>query len=156
MIVIIPAYQPDEKMLRLIDEIQKNSNYSILVVNDGSTESCRPIFSQAKMKGSMVLSHESNQGKGAALKTAFSNIGNHHPDEDGVVCADCDGQHSWEDIQRIAEAIPSHQQTILLGSREFVGSVPLKSLIGNTVTRKIFSFVSGYKINDTQTGLRGF
>jgi glycosyltransferase involved in cell wall biosynthesis len=156
MIVIIPAYQPDEKMLRLIDEIQQNSNYSILVVNDGSTESCRPIFSQAKMKGCMVLSHESNQGKGAALKTAFSYIGNHHPDEDGVVCADCDGQHSWEDIQRIAEAIPSHQQTILLGSREFVGSVPLKSLIGNTVTRKIFSFVSGYKINDTQTGLRGF
>jgi putative flippase GtrA len=102
------------------------------------------------------LSHETNHGKGAALKTAFAYIIEHLPDDDGVVCADCDGQHSWEDIQRMAEALPSHQNTILLGSREFVGKVPLKSLIGNTITRSVFSIVSGYKINDTQTGLRGF
>ncbi|MBT2725635.1 hypothetical protein J7E63_01615 [Bacillus sp. ISL-75] len=56
----------------------------------------------------------------------------------------------------MAVDLSSHQKTILLGSREFVGKVPLKSLIGNTITRSVFSFVSGYKINDTQTGLRGF
>jgi putative flippase GtrA len=156
MIVIIPAYDPNEKLLLHIDEIGQNSNYSILIVNDGSSESCRSIFHQAENKGCTVLSHETNQGKGAALKTAYSYIIDHLPDEDSVVCADCDGQHSWEDIQRMAEALPSHQSTILLGSREFVGKVPLKSLIGNTITRSVFSFVSGYKINDTQTGLRGF
>jgi glycosyltransferase involved in cell wall biosynthesis len=156
MFVIIPAYEPNEKLLLLIDEIGRNSNYRILVVNDGSSESCRSIFDQAADKGCTVLSHETNQGKGAALKTAFSYIIKHFPDEDGVVCADCDGQHRWEDIQRMAEALPSYQGTILLGRREFVGKVPLKSLIGNTITRSVFSFVSGYKINDTQTGLRGF
>ena len=156
MIVMIPAYEPNEKLLLLIDEIGQNSNYRILIVNDGSAEGCRSIFQQAENKGCIVLSHETNEGKGAALKTAFSYIMDHLPDEDGVVCADCDGQHKWEDIQRITEALPTHQNTILLGSREFVGKVPLKSLIGNKITRSVFSFVSGYKINDTQTGLRGF
>src|SRR3954449_9140403 len=107
MIVIIPAYEPNEKLLLLIDEIGQNSKYSILIVNAGSTEDCRSIFHQAANKGCTVLSHETNQGKGAALKTAFSYIINHHPDEEGVVCADCDGQHRWEDIERMAEALPS-------------------------------------------------
>lgn len=104
----------------------------------------------------MVLAHRANQGKGAALKTAYSYILTNDSNVDGLVCADCDGQHKWEDIQRLAETLPSYQKTILLGNREFVGKVPLKSLIGNTITRSVFSFVSGYKINDTQTGLRGF
>ncbi|MBT2725634.1 glycosyltransferase [Bacillus sp. ISL-75] len=90
MMVIIPEYEPNERLLLLIDEIGQNSQYSILIVNDGSTESCRSIFQQAAKKGCRVLSHERNQGKGAALKTAFSYILKHHPDEDGVVCADCD------------------------------------------------------------------
>lgn len=156
LIVIIPAYEPNEKLLLLIDEIQQNSNYDILLVNDGSAESVHYIFNQAVNKGCVVLAHEINQGKGAALKTAFSYIVNNCYEKDGVVCADCDGQHSWEDIQRIAEAIPSNQQAIILGNREFVGKVPIKSLLGNILTRKVFSIVSGYNINDTQTGLRGF
>ncbi|WP_160724525.1 bifunctional glycosyltransferase family 2/GtrA family protein [Bacillus sp. USDA818B3_A] len=156
MIILIPAYEPTEKILLLIDEINQNSNYSILIVNDGSTENCLPIFEQAANKGCIILSHDSNQGKGAALKTAFSYIIRHLSDNDGVVCADCDGQHSWKDIQQVAAALPSYQNTLVLGSREFTGKVPLKSLIGNTITRGIFSFVSGHKINDTQTGLRGF
>ena len=152
----MPALEPNEKMLQLIDQIQQFSDYRILIVNDGSSDSCESIFHQAEEKGCVVLAHRANQGKGAALKTAYSYILTNVSNEDGVVCADCDGQHKWEDIQRLAEALPSYQKTILLGSREFVGKVPLKSLIGNTITRSVFSFVSGYKINDTQTGLRGF
>lgn len=156
MIIVIPAYEPNEKMLQLIKEVQQSSIYRVLIVNDGSSVECEGIFEQAAQRGCMVLTHEINQGKGAALKTAFSHIHTHYPNEEGIVCADCDGQHRWEDIQRVAKEIAVHPQTIVLGAREFVGEVPLKSLIGNKVTRTIFSLVAGYKINDTQTGLRGF
>jgi putative flippase GtrA len=156
VIVVIPAYEPNKKLLKLIGDIKQNSDYRILIVNDGSSENCKSIFSQAEDEGCLVLTHDTNQGKGAALKTAFSYILHRLQEDNGIICADCDGQHHWEDILRIAEATLNHQKTILLGCREFAGKIPLKSLIGNTITRSIFSFVSGYKVNDTQTGLRAF
>jgi len=79
-----------------------------------------------------------------------------NPEDTGIVCADCDGQHSWNDIKKIAESIIWHKNSIILGCREFTGSVPLKSLIGNKITRSIFALTAGKLISDTQTGLRGF
>lgn len=156
MIIVIPAYEPNHQMLQLIKDMQQSGDYRVIIVNDGSSEECEGIFEQAEQTGCIVLTHDTNQGKGAALKTAFTYIHKHYPNEDGVVCADCDGQHRWEDIKRVAQGLFEHPKTIVLGSREFVGEVPFKSLLGNKVTRTIFSFVAGYKISDTQTGLRGF
>ena len=36
MIVVIPAYEPDQKLIKLIDEIRKETPYSVVVVDDGS------------------------------------------------------------------------------------------------------------------------
>jgi glycosyltransferase involved in cell wall biosynthesis len=155
LIIVIPAYQPNERLLQLVELIHQNSFYKIVIVDDGSSKSCRNIFERAQQKGCTVLAHAINKGKGAALKTAFSYILANYPLEN-IVCADCDGQHSWQDIQKVAKAVSTHQQTIVLGCREFVGTIPLKSLIGNKMTKAIFSVVSGHQLEDTQTGLRGF
>lgn len=155
MIIVIPAYQPNERLLQLIELIQQNSFYKIVVVDDGSSKGCHNIFEKAQQKECTVLTHGINKGKGAALKTAFSYVLKNCPTED-IVCADCDGQHTWQDIQKIAETVSTHRQTIVLGSREFIGPIPLKSLIGNKITKTIFTFVSGNVLEDTQTGLRGF
>ncbi len=156
MKIIIPAYEPDKNLLTLIRNIKENSNYDIIIVNDGSSNKCDFIFSKAENEGCIVLIHEINLGKGAALKTAFKYILNNNIETDGVVCADCDGQHTWQDIMRIAEAVIWHKSSIILGCREFSGSVPARSLIGNKITKVVFSFISGSKVTDTQTGLRGF
>ena len=155
MKIIIPAYQPDTRMLKLIDDIKANSDYGVVIVNDGSDIHCRPIFERAVEIGCTVLVHEVNLGKGAALKTAFAYLLDSKY-SDYLICADCDGQHKWQDIKKIAEAIPSHPASIILGGRTFVGKVPFKSMLGNKITRAIFSFITGNKISDTQTGLRGF
>ncbi|MFE6169435.1 bifunctional glycosyltransferase family 2/GtrA family protein [Viridibacillus arvi] len=155
MYIIIPAFEPDNKMLKLITEIQQQSQYAVLIVNDGSSERCHSVFKQATEKGCIVLTHETNLGKGASLKTAFFYLLINHPEED-VICADCDGQHRWKDIKHIADTLPNHRHQIILGTREFVGNVPIRSLIGNKLTKSVFSLVSGYKVKDTQTGLRGF
>lgn len=45
---LIPAYQPDEKLITLLEELSAKTDYFILVVNDGSRAECAPIFEQAK------------------------------------------------------------------------------------------------------------
>lgn len=155
MKIVIPAYEPDEKLLSLILSIQNKCEYEIVIVNDGSSPSSDQIFDQAVELGCTVLVHEQNRGKGAALKTAFSYL-LQTGEKEGVVCADCDGQHTCTDILKIAEAVISRDSHIVLGSRKFTGTIPLKSLLGNKITCLIYSLVSGKRIPDTQTGLRGF
>ncbi|MFD1175485.1 glycosyltransferase [Paenibacillus puldeungensis] len=153
--ILIPAYEPDERLLKLIEQLKKMSNYRILIVDDGSGEAYRPIFDTAAAVGCTVLRHPVNRGKGRALKTGFQHlieIG----ETRGVVCADSDGQHLPVDIQRIASALQKSGSSLVIGSRHFTGKVPFRSKFGNTATRLVYSFTTGTKIHDTQTGLRGY
>ncbi|RIX48663.1 glycosyltransferase [Paenibacillus nanensis] len=156
MIILIPAYEPSQRLIHLIHDLKDRSDDEIVVVDDGSGPAYQSIFDRAASLGCTVLTHEHNKGKGAALKTGFRYI-LETKEASGVVTADCDGQHLPKDIIRIAEeVVQGHPKTIVLGSRKFAGKVPFRSRFGNSVTRSIFSFVSGAKIYDTQTGLRGF
>ncbi len=155
MKIIIPAYEPDTRMLQVINDIKTHSNYDIIIVNDGSNSNCSTLFEKAATAGCTVLSHEHNKGKGAALKTAFSFLLENNVTED-FICADCDGQHTWTDIKNIADALPRNPSSIVLGCRKFVGKVPFRSKFGNKLTRAIFTLLTNNKIDDTQTGLRGF
>ena len=60
-----------------------------------------------------------------------------------------------EDIVKINDYLLQNGGFVI-GSRAFVGDVPLRSRFGNTVTRGVYHLVSGVKVQDTQTGLRGF
>lgn len=76
-----------------------------------------------------------------------------------VVCADCDGQHTPADIARIAALVAPG--TMVLGGRRFTGPtsggpVPLRSKVGNAVSRWLFGAVAGVGVHDTQTGLRAY
>lgn len=155
MTVLIPAYEPDNRLLTLIEQLQTSGSGNIVVVDDGSGPDYAGIFCTAEDYGCTVLTHPVNQGKGRALKTGFQHILKHHAGDE-VVCADSDGQHLPQDIMRIARSIREQPGRIVLGSRRFTGNVPLRSSFGNTATRKIYSFASGISIYDTQTGLRGY
>lgn len=155
MTVLIPAYKPDTHLLKLISEIQAKSGYNIVIVNDGSGEKFNNIFSTAEKLHCVVLRHVENQGKGCALKTGFEHIKNSNENE-GVVCADCDGQHIVDDIIKVAEEIKNHKDFVIIGCRRFTGKVPFRSRFGNTVSRVLFTYATGTKVYDTQSGLRGY
>ncbi len=155
MKIIIPSYEPDNRLIALINDLRSNCDYDVVIVNDGSSPACDPVFQEAGNLGCTVLTHEYNQGKGAALKTAFSYL-LHNQKQDDIVCADCDGQHNWQDILKIAKAVCTHKNSIVLGCREFVGKIPVRSLLGNKITCFVYSLIASNKISDTQTGLRGF
>lgn len=155
MIVVIPAYQPDEKLYKLVTELHQAADYPILIVNDGSSPDRDELFLRLTPYAT-VLNHEVNRGKGAALKTALTYIYETYPANEGVVTVDADGQHLPADIVRVSEAWEAAPEKLVLGSRRFTGDVPWKSRVGNAITRCVFRLSTGVKVFDTQTGLRAF
>ena len=154
--IVIPAYQPDERLVTLVRALHRESRnpLEIVVIDDGSDASCKPVF-EALGGDALVLPHLVNQGKGAALKTAFSYIRAQRT-RGVVVTADADGQHTPEDILRVGYYVEEHPEKMALGKRTFKGNIPWRSRVGNRLTQKLFAWCSGHKIQDTQTGLRGF
>ena len=157
-VIVIPAYEPTSTLLTLVDDLCGDVDRSIVVVDDGSSEACRPIFSALQARpGVVVLRHAVNIGKGQALKTAFNHFLLYAgPDAPGVVTADADGQHLADDLRRVADHIEQQPSTLVLGSRSFAGKVPFRSRIGNACTRAVFHALLGQLLADTQTACAGF
>ena len=125
-------------------------------MNDGSSPEFAPIFTAAaQVPGVHVVRHAVNLGKGAALKTGFNYALCQFPDLAGIVTADADGQHLSEDILNVANHLLAHPASLVLGVRAFEGNVPLRSRLGNNVTRSVVRLLLGQQVTDTQTGLRG-
>jgi len=155
-VIVIPAYEPTSLLADLVSDLSGDGR-PIVVVNDGSSASCAATFARvAACPNVMVLAHAVNLGKGQALKTALSHVLlSAPPDGIGVVTADADGQHLANDMRRGAERLEQGTRTLVLGSRAFEGRVPLRSRIGNVLTRGVFRVLIGKSLTDTQTGLRG-
>lgn len=156
MIILIPAYQPDDKLTGLAQSIRQLApGLRVVIVDDGSGPDYDPVFDSVRQLGCLVIGYRDNQGKGFALKTGFAFIATEFPGAD-VVCADCDGQHAIGDILRIAQRVRTSGGAMVLGIRSFTGEVPARSRFGNTLTRWLFRLSTGRRIDDTQTGLRGY
>ncbi len=154
-VIIIPALNPDEKMLRLVRDLRAYGFERIITVDDGSEAAYRQLFEAAQTLGCVVIRHEQNRGKGAALRTAMRTSQQLYG-EVSFITVDADGQHLPEDILRVAEAMELHPASLVLGPRDFSGDhVPKKSLLGNRITAKVFRLTTGIDCPDTQTGLRG-
>ena len=153
--LIVPAYHPTQDMIPMLERFLADPEFVPVVVNDGSGPAYDAFFAQVP-EGCVLLNHEVNRGKGAALKTAMDYVSQNLPECDMAVTADADGQHRYEDIRMVVESARKHPGTLVLGSRAFDGNVPWKSRFGNGITRQVFAIASGVKIRDTQTGLRAF
>ena len=153
--VLIPAWQPELTLVDLVFSLLDEGFATILVVDDGSNPASLHIFDELESSGVLVLRHAVNLGKGRALKSGFNYLLTRHPDLEAVITADADGQHTPKDILRVARTLQTSAGRPVLGSREFDGAVPLRSKLGNLLTRNIFAFVTGTRLTDTQTGLRG-
>lgn len=154
--VIIPAYKPEPRLIDIVKSVQQQGYGKVLVVNDGQEQNREDIFTAIKaIPNTEVLVHAINMGKGAALKTAFNHILVHHKNFVGAVTMDADGQHAPKDVQAVAQTLLQKPQSLILGTREFKTNIPFRSQFGNILTRYVFHFLTGKKLNDTQTGLRG-
>jgi putative flippase GtrA len=154
--ILIPAYNPDKTLISLVHQLIQLNFTDIIIVNDGSKVGCQEIFQQLKnFDCCHILEHAVNLGKGRALKTGLNYCYLHFHNTPGVITADADGQHLPNDILNIANTLEKHPDKLVLGVRTFQKNIPLRSLIGNVLTRYIFFILIGKQLSDTQTGLRG-
>ena len=155
--ILIPAYNPDEKLLYLVENLKEILPQAvIIVVNDGSVSD--EIFSNLKSLKTPpdnILTHAVNMGKGETLKSGFKFILQNYSDCFGVVTADCDLQHSVDDIVKLFREFENNPDNIYFGTRfSDKVHVPIKSLIGNFLASFLLRITHRIKIKDSQTGLR--
>lgn len=152
IVILIPAYNPTKDLIKFTNELIKK-DFKIIVINDG-TKHNNDIFNKLN-KNVTLLVHDTNKGKGQALKTGFKYVIDNIPECKGVVTADADGQHLPKDILNIAKELNNISDKLILGSRKQDKNMLLKSRIGNSITRMVFKCVTKTSVHDTQTGLRG-
>ncbi|PIU68235.1 glycosyltransferase family 2 protein [candidate division WWE3 bacterium CG06_land_8_20_14_3_00_42_16] len=154
--VVIPAFNEERTIGQVIDGLKAVGFTKILVVNDGSSDSTE---SKVKELGEVVLiGHLINRGLGGALVTGFQatlRLG-----AEWVVTCDADGQHLAADVLRIARILVEEKLDLVVGSR-FVEKdrqkkIPLKRKLYNHLGNIVTQILSGAKVTDSQSGLRGF
>ena len=154
---LIPAFNPERPLIDLVGDLSAGGFNSIIVVDDGSPPDAAAVFAElVAIRGCELVRHESNRGKGRALKTGLAYILERHPEAEGIVTVDADGQHLAKDVVRVAESFLADAGAFVIGSRKFARDTPWRSRFGNRLTRQVFRRVAGVRLADTQSGLRCF
>lgn len=151
--VVVPIYNEEESLPLflpgLVDYCQRK-NWSLILVNDGSTDQTRSILGEyAPMPEVEVLHHGVNHGYGGALKTGIANANTPY-----TVTIDADGQHSHEDIEALFKRAIDEQADLIVGSRppEFMAS-SFRST-GKWIIRSFARFLMPLPIKDLNSGFK--
>ena len=155
--IIIPALNPDKRLVALVNELHSLGQRHIVVVDDGSDAGCQPIFHRLEAGGCVVCHHTANLGKGEAIKTGIRVVSGKMRGISGYITADADGQHRAKDVVNVSQALDAHRESIVLGIRDLKQcNVPRRRRFGNRFSALFFRLTTGVRCPDTQTGLRGF
>ena len=150
-VACIPAFNAGNQ---ISDVIQKSLNYvdKVIVCDDGSTDN---TFKNAKLSGALVLKHEKNLGKGAALKTLFKKA--KELNADIVITIDGDGQFLPEEMMRLIEPIQSNNFDLVIGNR-FLDKkeMPTYRKAGNKILDSFTKLAANLPFEDTQSGFRSY
>lgn len=149
--VLIPTYNNEKTLRRVIDGVLDYTE-SIIVINDGSTDSTLQILGHYPQITTISLPE--NKGKGNGLKIGFRKA--KELGFDYAITIDSDGQHYPDDIPVFVEALQSDEHDVLLiGNRNMSqDGIPKKSSFGNRFSNFWFWFETGIKLEDTQSGYR--
>jgi len=151
--VILPAFN-EEVSIGSVVLITKQFVDSVIVVDDGSSDRTAEVAREA---GAEVIVHETNKGKGGALKTGFAAVS--RLGADVIVTMDSDGQHNPSDIPKLVAPIVSGEADIVNGSRYLNGKstdTPAYRRVGQSVLDKATSMNAGISVTDSQSGFRAF
>ncbi len=155
VLIIIPAYNEEENISRLLEEV-RDAGYDAVVVNDASFDSTELLV---KTAGFPVLSLPVNQGIGGGVQTGFVYaVRNCY---DIVVQVDGDGQHDPAQISLVIAPIIADEVDCVIGSRylpdapDLEYKTPFARRMGMYFSTGILHLATGLKIHDTTSGFRG-
>ncbi len=151
VLAAIPAYNEANHITSIIKETQRYVD-QVLVIDDGSADGTGEI---AEAAGATVFKHDRNQGKGAAINSAFKMARELQPT--AMVLLDGDGQHDPAEIPSLLAPVLSGDADMVVGSRFMRNNhIPKYRMLGQTILTLTTNMGTGIRISDTQSGFRSF
>jgi len=148
-VAIIPAYNSSGTIAQIILRVKSHIK-DVLVIDDGSGDQTAEL---ARSSNAIVISHQQNKGKGAALKTGFA--GALARGFDPIITLDSDGQHNPDYIPSFIKAYHDTAADIIIGSRAKNNvNMPWDRKFSNWATSHILTFLLKKQIDDSQSGFR--
>lgn len=148
--VVLPGHNEEKRLKPVLEDVKKYCK-NIIFVDDGSKDKTYDIA--CSVKGVTVLSHITNFGKGAALKTGCDFALQHGAKYIAVM--DSDGQHEPVDLLKF-EAELKKNKDIVFGCRPWDQTMPFVMKAGNFGLHMAIKLFFGFDILDTQSGFRAF
>ncbi len=157
--IVIPAYNEEdgikeisERVLDVSEELRSVGvgSLELIVVDDGSRDRTPEIA--RSIPGVKVISHETNKGYGAALKTGFAAA-----QGELIGFLDADGTYPPEYFPALCE-IAQNGVDLVIGSRMSgaESEMPITRRIGNTFFAALLSVIARQRVSDTASGMRVF
>ncbi|MEC9423124.1 MAG: glycosyltransferase family 2 protein, partial [Nitrospinota bacterium] len=154
--IVIPIYNEQRTLETLVAKVNAaDYDKEIILVDDFSTDGTRETLKVYENKENFkVLYHNRNQGKGAALRTGFSNV-----DGDIIIIQDADLEYNPSDYGTLLEPILDGRADVVYGSR-FLGG-PHRVLffwhyVGNMVLTTFSNMLTNVNLTDMETGYKVF
>jgi glycosyltransferase involved in cell wall biosynthesis len=147
---LIAAFDESATIADVVGRVRAHVDH-VLVVDDGSTDGTRAAADAA---GAEVIAHQTNQGKGAAIRTglaaALARPFTH------VLFLDGDLQHDPGDVPALLAAAAAGAGDFIIGQRPFSKTtMPASRYYTNTISSWVISkFFVGHRVADAQSGFR--
>jgi glycosyltransferase involved in cell wall biosynthesis len=151
--VVVPAYNEDALIGSTVEGIPAFVD-SIIVVDDGSKDATAARAQNADQRVE-IISHEKNQGVGAAIVTGYKRAIANGVDVTAVMAAD--GQMDPDDLETLVRAVALGETDYAKANRLFTGQawqlIPRTRYLGNAALSFLTKIASGYwHVADSQSG----
>jgi glycosyltransferase involved in cell wall biosynthesis len=151
--VVVPCYNEEKTIAQLVRSVRKasNLNLQIIVVNDASTDGTRTLLAgELKSEIDILIHHEKNQGKGAALRSGFKAATG-----DYVIVQDADMEYDPKEYALLLEPMLEGKADVVFGSR-FVGARPHRvvyfwHMVGNKFLTLLSNMFTNLNLTDMET-----
>ncbi len=155
--MVVPVYNEAATLDRALDRILARPEVDQLVlVDDGSQDGSREILARrAASPKVLVLEHDRNRGKGAALRTGFAAA-----TCDLVLVQDADLEYDPADYPKLLAPFEEDGADVVYGSRFLVGREPRLHPLGHYLANRFLTFLSnvatGLDLTDMETCYKVF